>query len=47
MDTTVTVQRDIGSSVGDAVAALSEARNVIHEVFRGLTTSLHERMGPT
>ena len=47
LDTAVTVQRDIGSSVSAAVAALSEARLVIHELFRSLTKPLHERMGPT
>lgn len=47
LDTAVTVQRDIGSSAVDAVAALSEARQVIHELFRSLTKPLHEKMGPT
>jgi uncharacterized protein (TIGR04255 family) len=46
LDTTVTVQREIGSSVDDAVAVLTEARDVIHKVFRGLTLPLHARMEP-
>lgn len=46
LDSTMTIRREMGSDVDVALQALTDSRGVIHEMFRGLTEKLHERMGP-
>ena len=46
METSVTVNREIGADVEAAVAALGDGRQIIHELFRGLTASIHDAMEP-
>lgn len=46
LDTSILVQRAIGTDVNAAIGALTEARGVIHDLFRALTTPLHDTMGP-
>jgi uncharacterized protein (TIGR04255 family) len=46
MDTTVVIQREIGPDVKRAIAALTEGRQVIHDLFLKLTAPIHELMEP-
>jgi len=46
MDTTVVIQREIGPDAKGAIAALTEGRQVIHDLFRELTAPIHELMEP-
>lgn len=46
MDTSLVIRRDIGPSIGGAISVLTEGRAIIHEVFIGLTSSIHEAMKP-
>jgi uncharacterized protein (TIGR04255 family) len=46
LDTTLLIQRSIGDDVAQAVLALSDAREVIHNLFRALTAPIHEAMRP-
>jgi uncharacterized protein (TIGR04255 family) len=46
MDASILIQRSIGQSIDLAISAMTEGREVIHELFRGLTASLHEAMEP-
>lgn len=46
MDTNVLIERAIGSSVDKAVAALSDGRLLIHELFLSLTSSISDLMEP-
>lgn len=46
MDTSVLVERDIGNNADRAVAALSDGRLLIHELFLSLTSSIHDVMEP-
>ena len=47
LDTSILVQRDIGADADAAIHALTEARGIIHDLFRGLTEPLHAIMDPT
>lgn len=44
MDTTVVIARKIGADRDAAIGALREARGVIHQVFKEMTTPIHELM---
>lgn len=46
LDTSLMIQRPIGANVEQALKALSDGRGVIHDLFRGLTTKIHEAMRP-
>lgn len=46
LDTTMIIQRDIGANAEAALAALTEARGAIHDLFRELTAPIHAAMGP-
>lgn len=46
LDTSVLIQRKIGSDAEAAIVALTEARSVIHDLFISLTASLHSAMRP-
>jgi uncharacterized protein (TIGR04255 family) len=45
-DTTVLIHRRIGSNVDGAMQVLAEGRQLIHDVFRGLTKPIHAAMEP-
>lgn len=47
LDTSILVQREIGADIDAALNALTEARQVNHELFRALAKPLHNLMGPT
>lgn len=47
MDMSVIVQREIGANADAAIAALGDGRRIIHDLFRGLTASIHDAMEPT
>lgn len=46
LDTSLLIQRPIGSDIDQAIQALSDARGVIHNLFRALTAPIHETMRP-
>lgn len=46
LDTTVLINRDIGPDAEGAVAALSEARGVIHNLFETMTSKIRTAMKP-
>lgn len=46
VDTSLLIQRDLGSSAELAIEAFTEGRQVIHELFRGLTAPIHDQMEP-
>jgi len=46
-DMTVLIQRPIGPSIDAAMSTLAEGRQLIHDMFRGLTGPLHTAMEPT
>jgi uncharacterized protein (TIGR04255 family) len=45
-DTTVTIEANFGSDAKVVMKALTDARQVIHDLFRGLTAPLHAAMQP-
>jgi uncharacterized protein (TIGR04255 family) len=45
-DTTVTIESSFGSDVKVVMKALTDARLVIHNLFRGLTAPIHAAMQP-
>jgi uncharacterized protein (TIGR04255 family) len=47
LDTSILVQREIGADIDAALNALTEARQVNHDLFRALAKPLHNLMGPT
>ena len=46
LDTSIIVQREVGPDANAAISALTEAREIIHDMFRSLTTDIHGEMGP-
>lgn len=46
LDASILVQREIGNDIDAAISALTEARGVIHVLFRKLTEPLHKLMEP-
>jgi uncharacterized protein (TIGR04255 family) len=46
VDMSVQVPRSIGSDVTSAMQALTDGRQIIHDVFRGLTAPIHVAMEP-
>jgi uncharacterized protein (TIGR04255 family) len=46
MDMSILIQRDLGSDVDLVIDTFTEGRLVIHELFRGLTESIHANMEP-
>jgi uncharacterized protein (TIGR04255 family) len=46
MDTSVATPVPVGPSVDDVMAALDSAHQKIHDVFIGMTATIHQAMGP-
>lgn len=46
MDCSILMQRNMGNDVDRVLEAFSEGRLLIHELFRGLTEPIHEKMEP-
>jgi hypothetical protein len=46
LDTSVSIQRSLGSEVETVMDALTAGRQLIHDTFRGLTARLHKAMEP-
>jgi uncharacterized protein (TIGR04255 family) len=46
LDTTVVTPGNLGADLDRAMQALSDSRQIIHDVFRGLTATIHVAMEP-
>ncbi len=46
LDTAILIQNAIGSNADAAMQALTEGRQLIHDLFRGLTKPIHVAMSP-
>ena len=47
METSILIERAMGADTTAALDALTEGRQIVHDLFRGLTAPIHDAMEPT